>query len=256
MASIILGGIGLFLVLLGLIPFCGFFNWIALPLLIVGIALGINCILKDKKRILNIIGAGICAVFMIIGIVRIATGLHRTKKVLKAANETAEAVVDSKDELSALVDDLNSTLSEVAEESANSDYTLSDLTNDLESISEAYDELKAIGDVLGGSKKEKASKSKGTKTLNGASYESIDAKTLAFNIDKENVKVGDRYYLEDKVFGVTGASLSITSLLMKVNFNLPEPADYSMGDKVKIYFEITEVYPTVKMVDADVIAIK
>ena len=46
MTSLILGIISLFFVLMGLIPFLGIMIWIALPLLFIGLALGIAGIAK------------------------------------------------------------------------------------------------------------------------------------------------------------------------------------------------------------------
>lgn len=72
MASIILGIIGLLFVLLGLIPFLGLVNWIAIPLLVIGLVLGI--VGTTKKKGTSIAGLVICALFLIISLIRLVVG--------------------------------------------------------------------------------------------------------------------------------------------------------------------------------------
>lgn len=62
MAALILGIISLLFVFIGLIPFLGIMIWIALPMLIIGLALGIAGIVKNKRRGLNIAGTVICGI--------------------------------------------------------------------------------------------------------------------------------------------------------------------------------------------------
>lgn len=49
-ASIVFGIIGLFFALIGLIPLLGIVNWIAIPLLVLGLIFGIIGICGKKKK--------------------------------------------------------------------------------------------------------------------------------------------------------------------------------------------------------------
>ena len=114
MTSLILGIISLFFVLMGLIPFLGIMIWIALPLLIIGLALGIAGIAKNKRRGINIAGTVICGICIIMGGIRLAAGWATTKNVVDKApnsidklNDTADKLDNHSDSLKKLNNSLN-----------------------------------------------------------------------------------------------------------------------------------------------------
>lgn len=107
MAALIIGIISLLFVFIGLIPFFGIMIWIALPMLIIGIALGIAGIVKNKRRGLNIAGTVICGICIIIGCVRLFAGISATKKTVEKAPSSIEKMNDSVDKLKDLSDSLN-----------------------------------------------------------------------------------------------------------------------------------------------------
>ena len=107
MGSLILGVISLFFVFLGLIPFLGIMIWLALPLLIIGLALGIAGIVKNKRRGLNIAGTIICGICIIIGGIRLAVGWSATKSVVDKTPNSIEKMNDTADKLQNLSDSLN-----------------------------------------------------------------------------------------------------------------------------------------------------
>ena len=106
MASLILGIISLFFVLMGLIPFLGIMIWIAIPMLIIGLALGIVGIVKNKHRGLNIAGTVICGICIIMGGIRLATGWSATKSVVDKAPNSINKLNDTADKLNNLSDSL------------------------------------------------------------------------------------------------------------------------------------------------------
>lgn len=72
MGSLILGIIGALFALIGLVPFLGILNWIAIPLLVIGLILGIiGCI---KKKGTSIAGTIICVLFLVVAIIRFIVG--------------------------------------------------------------------------------------------------------------------------------------------------------------------------------------
>ena len=107
MAAVVLGIISLLFVLIGLIPFLGFMIWIALPMLIIGVALGISGIVKNKRRGLNITGTVICGICIVIGCIRISAGISATKKAVESTPGFIEKMKDAADELQNLSDTLN-----------------------------------------------------------------------------------------------------------------------------------------------------
>ncbi len=106
MAALIIGIISLLFVFIGLIPFLGIMIWIALPMLIIGIALGIAGIVKNKRRGLNIAGTVICGICIIIGCVRLFAGISATKKTVEKAPSSIEKMNNSVDKLKDLSDSL------------------------------------------------------------------------------------------------------------------------------------------------------
>ena len=107
MAAVVLGIISLLFVLIGLIPFLGFMIWIALPMLIIGVALGISGIVKNKRRGLNIIGTVICGICIVIGCIRLSAGISATKKAVESTPGFIEKMKDAANELQNLSDTLN-----------------------------------------------------------------------------------------------------------------------------------------------------
>jgi len=110
MASIILGIIGLFFVLIGLIPLLGIMNWLGLPLLVIGLAFGITGIVKNKRRGANIAGTIICGIFMLIGTVRLIVGVSMMTDAAKKLPDTIEKLNDLSDSL----DDLSKSLGDLS----------------------------------------------------------------------------------------------------------------------------------------------
>ena len=106
MAALIIGIISLLFVFIGLIPFLGIMIWIAIPMLIIGIALGIAGIVKNKRRGLNIAGTVICGICIIIGCVRLFAGISATKKTVEKAPSSIEQMNNSVDKLKDLSDSL------------------------------------------------------------------------------------------------------------------------------------------------------
>lgn len=118
MAAIILGIIGAFFALLGLIPFMGICNWISIPLLVIGLILGIVgiCTKPKEKRGVQIAGTVICGVFLIVAGWRTWYGFHLTKKTagslvnpstLEKLENTSENLKDLSDSLNKLNDSIN-----------------------------------------------------------------------------------------------------------------------------------------------------
>lgn len=107
MASLILGIVSLFFVFFGLIPFLGIMIWIALPMLIIGITLGILGIVQKNRRGLNIAGTIICGICIIMGGIRLAAGWSATKSVVDAAPNSIDKLNDTANKLNDLSDSLN-----------------------------------------------------------------------------------------------------------------------------------------------------
>ena len=101
MASIILGVIGLFFVLLGLIPLLGIMNWLGIPLLVIGLAFGIAGIVKNKRRGANIAGT------IIFGTVRLIVGASMMTNAAKALPNTVEKLDNTIEKLNDLSNSLN-----------------------------------------------------------------------------------------------------------------------------------------------------
>ena len=107
MASIILGVIGLFFVLMGLIPLLGIMNWLGIPLLVIGLAFGIAGIVKNKRRGANIAGTIICGIFIIIGTVRLIVGASMMTNAAKFLPNTVEKLDNTIEKLNDLSNSLN-----------------------------------------------------------------------------------------------------------------------------------------------------
>lgn len=104
-ASIVFGIIGLFFALIGLIPLLGIVKWIAVPLLVLGLIFGIIGICGKKRSGAAIAGTIICALFLLIGVVRLAVG---SKMMADAAKpETIEKLYDTTSDLQDLSNRLN-----------------------------------------------------------------------------------------------------------------------------------------------------
>lgn len=72
MGSLILGIIGALFALVGIVPLLGMMNYIAIPLLLIGLILGIiGC---TKKKVTSIVGTIICLLFLLITIIRLVMG--------------------------------------------------------------------------------------------------------------------------------------------------------------------------------------
>ncbi len=72
MGSLILGIIGALFALIGIIPLLGLMNYVAIPLLLIGLILGIiGC---TKKKGTSIAGTIICLLFLLIAIIRLIMG--------------------------------------------------------------------------------------------------------------------------------------------------------------------------------------
>lgn len=72
MGSLILGIIGALFALVGIVPLLGMMNYIAIPLLLIGLILGIiGC---TKKKVTSIVGTIICLLFLLIAIIRLVMG--------------------------------------------------------------------------------------------------------------------------------------------------------------------------------------
>lgn len=72
MGSLILGIIGALFALIGIIPLLGLMNYVAIPLFLIGLILGIiGC---TKKKAASIAGTIICLLFLLIAIIRLIMG--------------------------------------------------------------------------------------------------------------------------------------------------------------------------------------
>lgn len=85
MASLVLGIIGMFFALVGLVPFLGFINWLSIILLGVGLILGI--VGSTKKQGAAIGGLVICIIFLIIASWRLYIGMVAADAFIDAASE-------------------------------------------------------------------------------------------------------------------------------------------------------------------------
>jgi uncharacterized membrane protein len=69
--SLILAIVGAVVVLLGLIPSIGFFNWIGGIVALIGLVLGIVGAGQGEKRTLAVVGLIVSAVFVVIAVLRL-----------------------------------------------------------------------------------------------------------------------------------------------------------------------------------------
>lgn len=99
MTSLVLGIISLLFVFIGMIPFLGIMVWIALPMLVIGIAMGISGIIKNRRRSLNIAGTIICGICIIIGCIRLSAGMSAAKKAVESTPGFLEKMKDAADGL-------------------------------------------------------------------------------------------------------------------------------------------------------------
>ena len=116
MGGIILGIIAAFFVLCSLIPFLGILNVISIPLLIIGLILGICGIVKKEKKGTSIAGTVICGLFMLIALSRVSGGARMTRAVVDSATKAPSAIekvqssVDTLNQLSNSLEELSNTL--------------------------------------------------------------------------------------------------------------------------------------------------
>ncbi len=123
MGSIILGVIGAFFVLCSLVPFMGIINVISIPLLIIGLILGITGICKKEKakKGLPIAGTVICGLFLLLALSRISGGTSMTRSLVNATSKKASQSAIK--QMKSAVDNINQ------------------FVNDLDEISNPLDEL-------------------------------------------------------------------------------------------------------------------
>jgi hypothetical protein len=116
MGAIILGMIGVFFTLLGLIPFLGIMNFFSIPLLVIGLLCGIIGICKKpkEKRGPSIAGLIICILFLAVAGWRVYIGWSSTKKLIDP--NTLEKLQDTSDSLNKFSDSLNN-LSDLLDDS-------------------------------------------------------------------------------------------------------------------------------------------
>lgn len=75
-ASLVLGIVTIMGFLLGLIPCFGWFNWINIPVAIVGVVLGIIAMTTNESpsKGMAIIGLVLCAIAVVVGFLRLVLG--------------------------------------------------------------------------------------------------------------------------------------------------------------------------------------
>ena len=75
MGSLVLAIIGFVFVLLGIVPFLGWLNWIGIIFLIIGIISGVTAYRKNPiNKLLAVIGTLLCIILLIISIIRLNMG--------------------------------------------------------------------------------------------------------------------------------------------------------------------------------------
>lgn len=98
MASLVLGIIGMFFTLVGLVPLLGFINYISIILLGIGLILGIVGATKKEKQGAAIGGLIICIIFLIISVWRLYIGMVALSSFVDAVNDgTVEQILNNLD---------------------------------------------------------------------------------------------------------------------------------------------------------------
>lgn len=107
MASIVIGIVGAFFALLGLVPFLGIVNFIGIPILALGLLLGIIglCRKPSGRRGTSVAGTVICVLFLLLSLWRTYVGWKAAKAV--ASPSSIEKLQKAGDDLNALSESLN-----------------------------------------------------------------------------------------------------------------------------------------------------
>lgn len=108
MGSVVLGVIGALITLFGLIPLLGIFNFFSIPVLAIGLLLGIigMCTKPKEKRGGSIAGTIICVLFLAVAGWRVYIGWAATKKL--ADPNTVEKLQKTSDSLNKISESLES----------------------------------------------------------------------------------------------------------------------------------------------------
>lgn len=108
MSSIVLGILGALVTLFGLIPFLGIMNFLGIPVLAIGLLMGIigACTKKKGKRGASVAGTIICVLFLVVAGWRTYVGWSATKKLADPA--TLEKLQNASDSLNKISDSLKS----------------------------------------------------------------------------------------------------------------------------------------------------
>ena len=80
-----------------------------------------------------------------------------------------------------------------------------------------------------------------TRTLNGVSYKIISPEEFDFYADAGQIKLGERYVIDDGVMSVSGTQLTLMNAGFMNSFILSQPTKLEVMTKVRIYIEITKV---------------
>jgi hypothetical protein len=81
-----------------------------------------------------------------------------------------------------------------------------------------------------------------TRTLDGTQYKILQPEEYAFYIDMEQLKVGDKYVIDDNVMSVTDTALILRNTGTN-RFSLSSPQRIPIPSALRIYFEIAGVSP-------------
>jgi hypothetical protein len=119
-------------------------------------------------------------------------------------------------------------------------------------VTKAVVDTTGANEIVGSAVREAVREATGTQiavetVIDGQTYTQIEPKKLAFDIDNGTVKKGERYVFDDTCFGVNGATLMLSDVGVMNQITLTEFADYPMGRKLRVYVEVDEVTPSIKI---------
>jgi hypothetical protein len=69
-AGFILGLVAFFWMLIGLIPFLGWLNWLNIPVAVAGLVISILGYTQRRQSALSLIGIILCSIAIVIGVIR------------------------------------------------------------------------------------------------------------------------------------------------------------------------------------------